>query len=56
LALPHRLKRGPFHDVQASLTDLDDRVEQIMSEYQEGDDAQPSQTNSAATDKKKVSQ
>ncbi len=41
LALPHRLKRGPFHEVQVGLGDLEDRVEQIMTEFQQVSDAQP---------------
>lgn len=36
LALPHRLKRGPFHEAQVSLGDLEERVEQIQTEYSNG--------------------
>src|ERR1041385_2346993 len=37
LALPHRLKRGPFHETQVSAADLEERVEQIQSDWNDGD-------------------
>ncbi len=43
LALPHRLKRGPFQQAEVGLYDLEDRVEQIGSQWGEGEgDPQPS--------------
>ncbi len=53
LALPHRLKRGPFHEAQVSVADLEERVEQIQSEY-DGDNAQATPSNEESSAKKKV--
>jgi Mg-chelatase subunit ChlI len=39
LALPHRLKRGPFADAQLSMAALEDQLEQVMSEWGEGEEA-----------------
>ena len=56
LALPHRLKRGPFADAQMSMTALEEQVEQVMSEWGEGDEAgEPSEDGEQTTVKKKVS-
>jgi len=55
LALPHRLKRGTFHDVQGSLSDLGDKVEQFSSEYREGDAVQNATPTNTDSVKKKVS-
>lgn len=54
LALPHRLKRTPFHDVQTSLNDLGDRVEQYSSEFKEADQTQPNQGSDSSSVKKKL--
>ncbi len=53
LAIPHRLKRGPFQDVQMSISDLEERVEQISSEWS-GDESQPDMTAETTPVKKKV--
>jgi Mg-chelatase subunit ChlI len=54
LAIPHRLKRGPFQDIQMSMTELEERVEQISSDWQ-GDEGEPEpNTDDAAPAKKKV--
>jgi magnesium chelatase subunit I len=53
LALPHRLRRGPFHEAQVSVADLEERVEQIQSEYN-GENSQPSPTGEETSVKKKV--
>jgi Mg-chelatase subunit ChlI len=53
LALPHRLKRGPFHEAQVSVADLEERVEQIQSEY-DGDNAQSTPSSEESSAKKKV--
>ncbi len=42
LAIPHRLKRGPFADAQMSMTELDRQMEQVQSEWGEGDEAEQS--------------
>jgi Mg-chelatase subunit ChlI len=33
LALPHRIKRGPFQQTEVQLYDLQERIEQIQSEF-----------------------
>ncbi len=53
LALPHRLKRGPFHDAQISVADLEERVEQIQSDY-DGDHAEATPSSEETSVKKKV--
>jgi Mg-chelatase subunit ChlI len=39
LAIPHRLKRGPFTDAQMSMAALEEQMEQVMAEWSEGDEA-----------------
>ncbi len=53
LAIPHRLRRGPFQDIHMSMTELEERVEQISSEWQD-DDAEVDPTAEATPVKKKV--
>ena len=33
LAIPHRLKRGPFQDIRMSMSELEERVEQISTDW-----------------------
>jgi Mg-chelatase subunit ChlI len=54
LALPHRLKRGPFHDAAGNIANLEERVEQMSAEW---DNTSQSQMEPAAEEtqaKKKV--
>jgi Mg-chelatase subunit ChlI len=39
LAIPHRLKRGPFSDGQMSMMEVEKQMDQIVSEWGEGDEA-----------------
>jgi Mg-chelatase subunit ChlI len=39
LAIPHRLKRGPFTDGQMSMVEVERQMDQIVSEWGEGDEA-----------------
>lgn len=39
LAIPHRLKRGPFTDGQMSMSEVERQMDQIESEWGEGDEA-----------------
>lgn len=39
LAVPHRLKRGPFTDAQMSMAEVERQMDQIESEWGEGDEA-----------------
>lgn len=53
LALPHRLKRGPFHEAQASLANLEERVQQLQAQYEPTDQLETIPQDAAA-DKKKA--
>ena len=54
LALPHRLRRGPFQQVEVHLDDLQDRIDQIQSQLG-GEEAEPtSSEEEPAPDKKKA--
>ncbi|MBZ0280613.1 MAG: ATP-binding protein [Anaerolineae bacterium] len=55
LALPHRLKRGPFADAQMSMAALEDQMEQISSEWGQGEEAtEPSDGQEQTAVKKKA--
>lgn len=55
LAIPHRLKRGPFTDAQMSATALEEQLDQVMSEWGEGDEAgEPGDDAEQQAVKKKV--
>ncbi len=54
LAIPHRLKRGPFQDAQMNMTQLEAQYDQASSEWGEGDDAEPSATGEEQAVKKKL--
>jgi Mg-chelatase subunit ChlI len=56
LALPHRLKRGPFHDAQGNITNLEQRVEQMSTEWENAAESQTQQASEESQAKKKVSQ
>jgi Mg-chelatase subunit ChlI len=51
LALPHRVKRGPFQQAEVNLFDLEERIEQIKSEFQ-GDEGEPQPADETAQVKK----
>lgn len=57
LAIPHRLKRGPFTDATMSIDAMGDQLDQVMSEWSEGDDAAEASADSEEEQaaKKKVS-
>jgi Mg-chelatase subunit ChlI len=56
LAIPHRLKRGPFADAQMSMAALEEQMEQVSSEWGEGDEVtEPSEGDEQTAVKKKVS-
>ncbi len=55
LAVPHRLKRGPFADAQMSMTALEEQMEQIASEWGQGDEvSEAAEGDEQMTVKKKV--
>jgi Mg-chelatase subunit ChlI len=54
LALPHRMKRGPFSEGTISDGEVEGRLEEIGDEWEESETAQASEDASAAASKKKV--
>jgi Mg-chelatase subunit ChlI len=58
LAIPHRLKRGPFADAQINMSALANQMEQMEAEFGEGEETmQPAESNGEqqSTVKKKIS-
>jgi Mg-chelatase subunit ChlI len=57
LALPHRLRRGPFQQVEVNLEDLQARIQQVQSQVGEEDEqeASPSPGEAEEAGKKKAS-
>jgi Mg-chelatase subunit ChlI len=53
LALPHRIKRGPFQQTEVNLYNLEERIEQIQSEWTGGDEGEPQPAESSQTPVKK---
>ncbi len=51
LALPHRVKKGPFQQAEVNLYNLEERIEQIQSEFV-GEEGQPEPTQSEKAEKK----
>ena len=57
LALPHRLKRGPCSDAQMSTAALQEKMEQVSSEWGEGDEStEPTESDEQNAVKKKANQ
>jgi Mg-chelatase subunit ChlI len=55
LALPHRMKRGPFADSQMSVATLEEKMEQVSSEWGQGDEmTEPAEGDQETAVKKKV--
>jgi len=54
LALPHRIRRGPFQEAQVSLHNLEERLDQARSESEQSEDADQ-QSSEDASDVKKNS-
>jgi Mg-chelatase subunit ChlI len=55
LAIPHRLKRGPFADAQMSMAALEEQMEQVSSEWGEGDEmTEPAEGDEQNAVKKKA--
>ena len=53
LAIPHRLKRGPFADASMDLQKIAEDMEEIASEWGEGDEAEESNETSEQSQVKK---
>ena len=54
LALPHRLRRGPFQQVEVHLDDLQARIQQVQSQVGEEDEATPAPGEADDSAQKKV--
>jgi Mg-chelatase subunit ChlI len=55
LALPHRIKRGPFHQAEITTQDLQERIEQLQGAASNAGEpeAVPDQQRSESIEKKK---
>ena len=49
LALPHRIKRGPFQQAEISMEDLQERIEQLQGGSSEGKPEEPSMEEAGET-------
>ena len=55
LALPHRIKRGPFHQSEISMDELQDRIEQLQgASLDEEGIPEPAQNSQESAEKKKT--
>jgi Mg-chelatase subunit ChlI len=45
LALPHRIKHGPFHQTEISPEQLQERIEQLQGSSEEGEPSEVSEKN-----------
>ncbi len=52
LALPHRLKRGPFHQIEVSIDELQSQIEHVQSQV-EGEESEQDLADDDLTHKKK---
>jgi Mg-chelatase subunit ChlI len=55
LALPHRVKRGPFSEAALNLDELENRLEELSAEYEHNQEAGASQQAESSAAKKKAS-
>jgi Mg-chelatase subunit ChlI len=53
LALPHRIKRGPFHQAEMSMEDLQERIEQLQGATTEQSQPEPVPDEEKTSEKKK---
>ncbi|MFQ5408414.1 MAG: ATP-binding protein [Anaerolineales bacterium] len=54
LALPHRVKRGPFQRAEIALQDLEEQLERARSDATRGEQGKPKQSDEKAHVKKKI--
>jgi Mg-chelatase subunit ChlI len=52
LALPHRLRKGPFQQSEISLAELQERIEDIQSEVGAAEQVQPEEAEEEGAPKK----
>jgi len=55
LALPHRIKRGPFHQTEISPEQLQERIEQLQGSSTEGEPSEPEPKETTDETQKKKS-
>jgi Mg-chelatase subunit ChlI len=55
LALPHRIKRGPFHQSEISPEQLQERIEQLQGSATDGEPSEPAEKEPAGETEKKKS-
>jgi Mg-chelatase subunit ChlI len=53
LALPHRIKRGPFHQAEMTMEDLQERIEQLQGAQSTAGEPEPVPSEEMASEKKK---
>jgi Mg-chelatase subunit ChlI len=53
LALPHRIKRGPFHQAEMTMEDLQERIEQLQGTMSDQGEPEPVPREETAGEKKK---
>jgi Mg-chelatase subunit ChlI len=53
LALPHRIKRGPFHQAEISMEDLQERIEQLQGATASEGEPEPAPRDESTGEKKK---
>jgi Mg-chelatase subunit ChlI len=53
LALPHRIKRGPFHQAEMTMEDLQERIEQLQGAMSDQGEPEPVPRDETAGEKKK---
>lgn len=54
LALPHRIKRGPFHQAEITMEDLQERIEQLQGAAATAGEPEPVPAEEALSEKKKA--
>ena len=54
LALPHRIKRGPFHQAEVNADQLQERIEQLVGQSAEGEPSDERAPEQASQEKKSL--
>jgi len=54
LALPHRIKRGPFYQEEITMEDLQERIENLQGGTATSDETEPTDAEQSDSDKKKA--
>ncbi len=54
LALPHRIKRGPFNQAEITMSELQERIEQLQGESDSSAEPEPAPSEEPVSEKKKA--